>query len=111
MYACMQMDRASILGDAIEYVKELQKQVKELQEDLLETKDEDLQHNLPASLQADDGVGGHHIEENGHVVRADEVQCSLKADQIKMPSDNERRLDDLSQPMQVIFFYVHIGIH
>ncbi|KAI5065116.1 hypothetical protein GOP47_0019811 [Adiantum capillus-veneris] len=93
------MDRASILGDAIEYVKELQNQVKVLQEELLETKEEDIEHNPASFIQPE---GGHLIDENGNDIRPDEGQYSLKTDHIKIPSDsNEKRLEDLSQPMQV----------
>ncbi|KAH7405615.1 hypothetical protein KP509_15G077800 [Ceratopteris richardii] len=96
------MDRASILGDAIEYVKELQKQVKELQDELLEqAKEEEIVRNSTLQMPSDDLVG-HHSEETGVHIRSEDGQCSLNGEKIKLLGENnEKGLEDLSQPMQV----------
>ena len=102
------MDRASILGDAIEYVKELQQQVKDLQEELLM---DSKANNLPSGLvNFDIGAGTADHQEAKYGGAAKGIgQCPVKIDSQSVTVEIiDRQGDhDLTQPMQVSGAHSH----
>ncbi|EEF41143.1 hypothetical protein RCOM_0978650 [Ricinus communis] len=76
------LNKVSILGDAIEFVKELQKQAKELENELEEHSDDDqgvkngIHNNIPQETLNQDGVDVAQIDGNEFFVK---VFCEHKA--------------------------------
>lgn len=104
----IQLNKAAILGDAIEFVKELQKQAKELQDELEEHSDDERakngnhNNNIPQEIL---NQNGGFV--NGFDVGASEVSCSkLNHKASEISHDKGQQMEVHYICMNFMFFHL-----